>query len=182
MGNTVRRLARDLVVAIREVPAAASGPDDPQVRRTARGITELYGVMAVACGLWVIYLAIALPERAEALHYDVTWVGFDCFLIATMGGTAYWAYRLDPRVQLAANATATLLLVDAWFDITTAPDTGALRLAIAMAIFLELPLGLVSLRVARNVNRTIARRAGHADAIVGERSSEQREPDRLATR
>lgn len=174
MRNPVRRLITDLVLVVRDLPPAIDGPGDQRVRRTARGITELYGAMAAAVALWVVYLAFALPERSTALHYDVTWVGFDCFLIATMLGTAYWAYRLDPRVQLAANATATLLLVDAWMDITTAPDTAAFRLAVGMAILLELPLALLSLRVARNVNRRIAERARQAVRLAS--TADQAQP------
>lgn len=160
MSNPVKRLFDDLRVIVQRVPAqAAAEPGDPSVRRAARGIVEIYGLGAAAVAVWVVYLAIALPERSTAQHYDVTWVGFDLFLIATMAGTAFWAYKLDARVQLAANATATLLLVDAWMDVTTSPDAEAMWIAIAMAVLLELPLALVSLRVARNVNRSIAERA-----------------------
>jgi len=163
--NPIARLGSNLQVVLRGVPPdSAHGPDDPRIQRAARGVVELYGLMAVAVGLWVVYLAIALPERSTAQHYDVTWVGFDLFLIAAMAATAYWAWRLDPRVGHAANATATLLIVDAWMDITTSPTATDFRVAIAMAAFLELPLAYLSLRVAHNVHRSIAAQAQRASA------------------
>lgn len=183
MRNPIARLGYDLRVVVRGVPLDAPGPQDPRIRRTARGVTELYGLMAFAVALWVIYLAMALPERSTAPHYDVTWVGFDLFLIATMAGTAYWAWKLDARVGLAANATATLLLVDAWMDITTSPTSRDMWVAIAMAVFLELPLALLSLRVARNVHRSIqsrAERAAEIEACAAEHGFPTRAPQPTA--
>lgn len=48
--------------------------------------------------------------------------------------------RRAGRHRLAAMATATLLLTDAWFDVTTAGPGAGRLLAIAMAVFPELPL------------------------------------------
>jgi hypothetical protein len=158
--HPIRRLRRDVSIVLHDIPSeAADGPDDPRVQQAARSITELYGLMAVGVLLWMIYLALALPERSMAMHYDVTWVGFDGFLVIAMGLTAWFAYQVDPRVELAANATATLLIVDAWMDTTTSSDNHALVTAILFAIFLELPLAYVSLRIARDVHRSIAGRA-----------------------
>jgi len=44
----------------------------------------------------------------------------DLFLVAAIVTTAYFACRVDARVRLPAIATATLLVVDAWFDVMTA--------------------------------------------------------------
>ena len=50
------------------------------------------------------------------------WVGFDILLVFAIVLTAYYALPVDNRVQFPAIATATLLVVDAWFDVTTAGD------------------------------------------------------------
>ena len=48
--------------------------------------------------------------------------------------------RRDPRVSPVAAVTAALLLVDAWFDVTTSSSGHALVIALAMALLVELPL------------------------------------------
>ncbi len=154
-----RRLLTDLRIVIRELPGDGRAREDPRVRLASRSITELYVVMAVAMTGWIVYLALALPQRNLNQHYDITWVGFDCFLLLTIAATAWHASRLDPRVTLAANATATLLFVDAWMDITTSSSTGALLTAIAFAVLLEIPVAVISLRIARTVTRSLAGRA-----------------------
>ncbi len=79
--------------------------------------------------------------------------------------------RRDPRVTLAANATATLLVVDAWMDITSSASTGALLLSIAFAVLLELPIALISLRISRTITLSIAERAAAAHALERSRAS-----------
>ena len=65
----------------------------------------------------------ASPKRDLDTHYRGAWVGFDLLLVAAIVLTAYFAFRIDARVQLPATATATLLVVDAWFDVMTAGAT-----------------------------------------------------------
>jgi hypothetical protein len=43
-------------------------------------------------------------------------------------------------VRLPAAITATLLVIDAWFDVTTSAPGSAATEAIAMAVFPELPM------------------------------------------
>jgi hypothetical protein len=161
-----RRLWTDLRIVLREVPRDGDGGDDPRVVVAARSISELFIVMGLALGGWIVYLALKLPARNTNLHYDLTWVGFDVGLLAAIASTAYFATRLDPRVTLAANATATLLLVDAWMDITSSASTGALLLAIAFAVLFELPVALISLRIAHSIMHAIVARARAADAAA----------------
>jgi hypothetical protein len=160
MKHPLRRLRRDVRIVLHDIPSeGASGPDDPRIQRAARSITELYGAMAIGVALWMIYLAFELPQRNLAPHYDITWVGFDAFIVTAMGLTAYSAYKVDPRVELAANATATLLIVDAWMDVTTSSTHNAFVMAVFFAIFLELPLAALSIKIARDVHRSLASRA-----------------------
>ena len=153
------RLLRNLRVAARGVPRGGGGPSDPRVRRASRSIAEVYIVMAVALAGWIVYLSVALPQRNLNHHYDLTWIGFDCLLLAAMAATAYHAAKINARVTLAANATATLLIVDAWMDITSSSSTSALLTAIAFAALLEFPVAAMSLRIARGVTRDLAARA-----------------------
>jgi hypothetical protein len=110
---------------------------------------------------WTVYLALTLPRRDLTTHYRGAWVGFDILLVFAIVLTAYYAFRMDERVQLPAMATATLLVVDAWFDILTAGRRADFYQAIAMAVCIEIPAALFSLYLARRVNRNADELAVH---------------------
>ncbi len=61
-------------------------------------------------------------------------MGFDILLVLAIVLTAYYAFRMDDRVQLPAMATATLLVVDAWFDVMTRGGRQATLEALLMAV------------------------------------------------
>jgi hypothetical protein len=65
------------------------------------------------------------------------------------------AFRVDPRVQFPATATATLLAVDAWFDITTSGNRTAFFQAVVLAAFIEIPAAVFSIYLAHSVNRRV---------------------------
>jgi hypothetical protein len=149
-----------------DVPAdlPASGPGDigfsvDEMRHRARRMAWLYTLAAVVLIPWTVYLAVTLPKRDVDTHYRGAWVGFDLLLVAAIVLTAYFAFRVDTRVQLPATATATLLLVDAWFDVMTAGHRRATFLALVMALCIELPAAGMSLWLARRVNRSADRLA-----------------------
>jgi hypothetical protein len=124
-----------------------------ELRRGARRMAWIYAAAAVALMPWIVYLAITLPRRDLDTHYRAAWVGFDILLVLAIARTAYLAFRMDPRVQLPAVATATLLIVDAWFDITTAGGRGATAEAILLAVVFEIPAAIFSMYVAYWVAR-----------------------------
>ncbi len=115
----------------------------------------LYAAAAVVMLPWIIYLAETLPKRQFDRHYRAAWVGFDIILVWAIMRAAYMAFRLDPRVQFPATATAVLLFVDAWFDITTSANHSQLLQAALLAVCVEIPAALFSLYLARSVNRRI---------------------------
>jgi hypothetical protein len=125
----------------------------------------LYAGAALALLPWIAYLAVTLPTRDLDLHYRAAWVGFDCLPVFVVVRTAYMAFRVDPRVQFPATATATLLFVDAWFDITTSNGRGATFEAILLAVFFEIPAALFSLYLARRVSLQVLRLA-HLDQFA----------------
>jgi hypothetical protein len=157
-----------------EEPMLGGGPFDTRqvIRERARKMAWLYTGAAVVLLPWIVYLAITLPRRDLDRHYRLAWVGFDCLLVFAIVRTAYMAFRIDPRVQFPATATATLLFVDAWFDITTSGSRGAALEAIVLALLVEIPAALFSLHLARRVNRQVLELA-HLDefAVRGSRKA-----------
>jgi hypothetical protein len=120
----------------------------------------LYTAAGIILLPWIVYLAETLPKRQFDRHYRAAWVGFDVLLVIVIIRTAYMAFRVDPRVQLAATATATLLIVDAWFDVTTASSRPAFWEAVALALLVEIPAAVFSIYLAHSVSRRVLEAAG----------------------
>jgi hypothetical protein len=124
-------------------------------RRRARRMAWLYTAAAAALLPWIVYLAATLPRRQYDRHYRAAWVGFDIILVLAITRTAYLAFRLDPRVQFPATATAVLLFIDAWFDITTSSGRSQFFEALLLAVLVELPSAIFTLYLAHQVNHRI---------------------------
>ena len=149
-----------------DVPAELPGPviGDPAfsldgVRRRARRMAWLFVAAAALMIPWTVYLAVTLPKRDIDTHYRGAWVGFDLLLVGTIVLTAYYAFKVDTRVQLPATATATLLLVDAWFDVMTAGGRKATATALLLAVCAEIPAAIFFVWLARRVNHNADRMA-----------------------
>jgi hypothetical protein len=126
-------------------------------RAVARWIMPVYALLALAIVPWIVWLAWNLPERSVSAHYRLAWVGFDVLLCGALARTAYLAWRRSPFVVNVASATAALLVVDAWFDVTTSPGGSDLLASAMLAIFIELPLAALSLVLAGRAQVEIAR-------------------------
>ncbi|HEX4431223.1 MAG TPA: hypothetical protein VHZ96_18275 [Frankiaceae bacterium] len=128
------------------------------VRRTApRWVAPVFAAGALVLVPWIIFLGFALPERSTDQHYNLAWVGFDLLLLFAMTRTALLAWKGRRQVQLPAAATATLLLVDAWFDILTSNGPWAITQALVLACLLELPIAVMAVWIARNVDKVVER-------------------------
>jgi len=98
---------------------------------------------------WTLVLAAMLPATATAPHWPAVWAGLDAMEGLGLISTGVLSLRNDHRRSLPAAVTATLLLVDAWFDTMTSSTGGGLAEAAAMALFAELPLALMCALIAR---------------------------------
>ncbi len=107
-----------------------------------------FAVLALLMIPWTIHLAIALPNRSVVRHYDVAWAGFDIALASALAWTAYCTVRRTHWLPIAASVNATLLVVDAWFDVLTASSGRNLLIALGSALLIELPLAGVLLWIA----------------------------------
>ena len=125
-------------------------------RALSRWMIPLYSLLALALVPWVLWLAWTLPASSVTSHYRLAWVGFDVLLAGSMARTAYLAWRRSPFVVNVASATATLLVVDAWFDVTTSPGGDELVRSALLAVFVELPLAVLSLVLAGRAQIEIA--------------------------
>ena len=132
---------------------AAEAASEPRPWHPPRWVVPLFGLAALLLVPWVILLVAALPSAHRAAHWDIAWAGFDVGLALLLLTVAVVAWRRSPWLEGAATATATLLFVDAWFDILTASTGTELVVAVTEAAFVELPLAVLCLRLARDTER-----------------------------
>lgn len=129
----------DEVVRPAAEPGNAVFTDETRVVRWTGPLFALFSLILVP---WTIYIAGSLPAQQVSANYDAAWAGFDVLLALTLAGTAYFALRRSRYLATAASATATMLVVDAWFDVLTTPGVQRLE-SIGLAAFVELPLAAV---------------------------------------
>jgi hypothetical protein len=105
--------------------AASIGPDSWTARgsraggrRRALRVAFIYAIGAVIVLGWAAHLGISLPDVNMAGHWSVGWVGPDVLIVFALARTAWCAGRGDRRVVTPAVATAALLIVDAWMDVS----------------------------------------------------------------
>jgi len=103
--------------------------------------------------VWTVYIGWRLPRHYVAHHWDLAWVGLDVAEIAMLIGATWAAWRRRAVLILFCITSATLLLVDAWFDVTTAGH-GSFLESLIFAVVVEVPSAVALL--------WIAQRAAHA--------------------
>jgi PadR family transcriptional regulator len=113
-------------------------------KRTPRPAKSWLGRGVLIAGLamipWVFILACSLPSTTRAAHWSTAWAGLDALEAAGLMTTGVALIGRHGWLCLPAAVTSTLLVVDAWFDITTSAPGPAATVAIATAVFAELPM------------------------------------------
>ncbi|MEU5312077.1 hypothetical protein [Streptomyces sp. NPDC021562] len=104
------------------------------MKRTKRWALILLGSSAVLLVPWMVVLAVTLPASTEVHHWSLAWIGLDVLMAAGCAATAVLGLLGDARARLTASATASVAVLDAWFDITTSPVGRALVEALASAV------------------------------------------------
>ena len=97
---------------------------------------------------WTVYLGLTLPRHYTAHHYWLAWVGFNVALIVALAITGRSLVRGDASQHRTATVAATMLVVDAWFDVLNAATRTDVLAAVVMALLVELPLAYVCWRIA----------------------------------
>lgn len=127
--------------------------------RTATGRWLGRGLIAAGVGMvpWLVVLAMSLPGSARAAHWCVAWVGLDFLEGVSLLATGWLLTRQDERCSLAAAVTGTLVIIDAWFDMTTASGPDGIT-ALVLAVCVEIPVALLCAVIAI---RSFPRRGQH---------------------
>lgn len=126
-------------------------------RPVPRWVAPLFLALGALTVPWTAFLAVTLPDHARTQNYREAWVGFDIMLVAALLATAYLAWRGRRSVALVASATATMLVLDAWFDVLTSRRS-EVGWSIASALLAELPLAVLCGWIALHADQVAERR------------------------
>jgi hypothetical protein len=94
----------------------------------------LLGAAAALLVPWMMMLALTLPGRAQVDNWPLAWIGLDALMAVGCAATALLGLRGDARARLTASATASVAVLDAWFDITTSRTGAPLAEALLCAV------------------------------------------------
>jgi hypothetical protein len=132
-----------LCSALRRLPAL----DQSTAQR--RRLGWLLVVAALVLLGWTIYLGSSLHGQLEVRDRQVAWVGVDLMQVTGLIATGVLVARRRPLASPVAAASATLILLDAWFDVTTSQGGVNLYVALLMALVVELPAAFLLARLSR---------------------------------
>jgi hypothetical protein len=156
-------LARDAEEVADQLDGLVAPADEPENAvlvdnaRAVRWAGPAFALFSLILLPWIAYLAYSLPSRQVSADYDIAWAGFDVMLLAALAGTGYFALRRSRYLATAATAAATLLVVDAWFDVMTTPPGQRLE-PVALAAGVELPLAAVCVWLSLHTQQLAERR------------------------
>ncbi|MFD7262735.1 hypothetical protein [Streptomyces sp. NPDC059874] len=132
----------------RQLGTRQLGTRRPFGTRRAPRLSTVFTGAGLALLPWMLVLAKTVPHTTEVSNWSTAWIGLDLMLAAGLTGTGMLLRKRDPRVSPVAAATAALLLMDAWFDVTTSAGTAEQGMALLLAVGAELPLAIACAAVA----------------------------------
>jgi hypothetical protein len=110
-------------------------------------------VCCVVLAAWIGVLAVTLPPYYRSGNWRGAWVGFDVALFCTFAVTAWAAWRGRQLLIMCLLVLATLLLADAWFDVTLDVRTSGFMASLLSALLVEIPLAVIAIVGARRLLR-----------------------------
>lgn len=144
----------DLLIRLQGINAASHTPS-ARVLTVRRWFPRFLAACCVLLVPWIVTLAVHLPRQYVAGQWRLTWLGFDLVLLGTLAWSAWTIWRQRPIAIAATVAAATLLLCDAWFDVTTARSGMDLAVSASTSLLIELPLAVSLLLISWRVRRVI---------------------------
>jgi hypothetical protein len=124
-------------------------------------------VCCVVLAAWIGVLAVTLPRFYRAGDWRGAWVGFDLAELAAFTATAWAAWRGRQALIMCLLVLATLLLADAWFDVTLDVRTSGFVWSVLSAVLIEIPLAVAALLAARRLLRLTIGRIRTREGLVG---------------
>jgi hypothetical protein len=152
------------VLALIDMPRLSS-PGSAQRRKWFLAGTI---VCCVVLAVWIGVLAVTLPRYYRAGGWRGAWVGFDLAELVAFAATAWAAWRGRQVLIMCLLVLATLLLCDAWFDVTLNVHTSGFLVSLLSALLVEIPLAVVAILGARRLLRLTIGRIRSREGLVGQ--------------
>jgi hypothetical protein len=156
----LRRMSPDERRELARALAAIDMPHplmDPRVQRRRRfGLLFMMGCCIVLT-CWIAVLILRLPSHYTTTDWRVVWVGLDIAELCGFAATAWAAWHQRQVVIFLMVVTGTLLLCDAWFDVTLDYGSSGFLVSLLSALLVELPLALMMFAAARRLTRVTVR-------------------------
>jgi hypothetical protein len=119
-------------------PAAAGS-----IRHRRQLVLAITGGGVLVLVGWIAYLTTTLPESTSVGAWRTAWVGFDTVLIVVLGASAWLVWHRRQLAVVGLTIAASLLAVDAWFDVCLSWHTPEQWGAVAIAALVEVPVSVV---------------------------------------
>ncbi len=100
---------------------------------------------------WTVFLGVSLPPKYNAGHWNILWTGFDLGLMTVLAYAAWAAWFRRQVLATTAVVAGTLLLCDAWFDITTSIGRSDEWVTLLTGFGVEVPLAVFFMWLYRRI-------------------------------
>jgi hypothetical protein len=130
---------------------------DPRLLRRRRFGLLFMTACCVGLAGWIAILILTLPGHYTSTDWRTVWVGLDIAELAGFAATGWAAWQQRQLVVFFMIITGTLLVCDAWFDVTLDFGSRGFTISIISALLAEVPLAFMMFASARRLVRvTIA--------------------------
>lgn len=142
----LRRMTHDERRELARILAAIDLPHplhDPRLQRSKRLGLLVMTACCIALAGWIAILLLTLPERFTSSDWQAVWVGLDVAELLGFAAAAWAAWHQRQVVIFCMIITGTLLVCDAWFDLTLDYGSSGFTASILSAVLAELPLAFL---------------------------------------
>ena len=150
-------------LAVLDMPRLSSPGSTRRCKLFLLGTIVCCVVLAAQIGV----LAVTLPRYYRTGDWHGAWVGFDVALLVTFAITAWAAWRGRQVLIMCLLVLATLLLCDAWFDVTLDLHTSDFWVSLLSALLIEIPLAVIAIIGARRLLRLTIARIRSREGLTG---------------
>ena len=113
---------------------------------------------------WIAVLILTLPDRYTSSDWQAVWIGLDVTELIGFAAIGWAAWRQRQVLIFFMIITGTLLVADAWFDLTLSYGSSDFTMSVITAVLAEFPLAFILFAGARRLVRvtvqTVMRLAG----------------------
>ncbi len=149
---------------------------DPRLQRSKRLGLLVMTACCIALAGWIAILLLTLPERFTSSDWQAVWVGLDVAELLGFAATAWAAWHQRQVVIFCMIITGTLLVCDAWFDLTLDYGSSGFTASILSAVLAELPLAFLLFAGARRLVRVSVQTIMQLSGVSGPAPSLWRVP------